>query len=871
MVFYVPPRSFVAENLTNLHFPLWNSYINLGYPSHADIQNSLFYLPNLILYIFLPFQFAYNYMFLLHLSLAGIFSYLYFNQIKLNWKASFLGGLVFMFCGTLNAKIGHVTVLNSIVWLPIILYFYEKLLTTRRKKYLIFMSVAFSMQVFAGFIQISFYTAIIMLVYFIFSIKKYDSWRCWIYDKINFSFITLGLTAIQVIPLLILSRSAGRTEITYEYFSSFSLEFISLITLIFPNILGVHIPNSPYKLYDTFYFGPGNLTEFALYIGILPLIFAIITVFKERKDFHVKIWTTVTIVSLILALGASIPILNKIMYFVPGFNYFRVSARFLFGFSFGITFLFAKQVDLLIKRRREVNGNYNLLTKITGVLLCCSIILTIVIQKFFEVILSATPALYSTEMFKSRTFGEFADIFSLKNPAIFVPIGIMAISLLFLIIIQKYKNIGNRFLFFSLAILIVLDLHSFGFYHEKVFVNYSSESNISDSVKGRIQNGERLWPVIRNETDFEKINFSPNKNIMDKIRTINGYATFLTKDYRSITQFDERGVNNNSDNLLINNGLISSLNTKYIIISNDYNSLVDTINKTEISEVKTVYKDYNIFVPPSSHSGSMSVIQSAVTVEPNMIYKISVELKDNPKSQIFIDLWGEGYDNNDQQMAVPLGTGRVYSKYIYSGSDVPQNVFFRIFSDSQKRIDINQVKLEKVGSRESPKTTYKKLLSEDGYTLYENLNVLPKIYSILQVNESDEDYSQIFDMDLSKSGLVEGRESSTFSLANIEDIEYSDGYASATVSSDEESFIVFSETFFPGWNAYVDGEKREVLKVNGLIQGLEVPEGKHEIVFKYEPTSLYVGLLILILTIVYSIVFVNFKSIQNIFKRYLRR
>ncbi|MBQ4899955.1 YfhO family protein [Paenibacillus sp. Marseille-P2973] len=870
-VFYVPPRSFIAENLKNLHLPLWNSYINLGYPSHADIQNSIFYLPNLIFYTFLPFEFAYNYMFLFHLSLAGVFTYLYLNQIKLNWKASFLGGLVFMFSGTLNAKLGHVTVLNSIVWLPIILYFYEKLLTTRKKKYIFFMSAAFSMQVFAGFIQISFYTAIILLVYFIFSIKKYDSFRRWVYEKINFSIITLGLTAVQTVPLIILTKSAGRTEITYEYFSSFSLDFISLITLIFPNILGVHIPNSPYKLYDTFYFGPGNLTEFALYIGILPLIFAIVSVFKERKDFHVKIWSTIAFISLILALGASIPIINKIMYLVPGYNYFRVSARFLFGFSFGMTFLFAKQIDKLIKNRKEAMNIYTLLIRITGILIGCSIICIMVIQKIFQVILSATPALSSTELFKSRTFGEFADIFSLRNPAILIPLGIMVMYLIFLIIVQRYRNIGNRLVFFSLAFLIVIDLHTFDFYHEKVVFNYSSESEISALLKSHIQNGERLWPVINNENDFEQIDFSPNKNIMDNIHTINGYATFLTKEYRSLTQFDERGVNDNSDNLLINSSLLSSLNAKYIIVSNVYNSLINTINKTDILEVKAVYTDNNITVPPSSQAGSMSVIQNPVTIEPDMIYKISVDLEEASKTPVFIDLWGEGYDNNEQQMTVPLGVDKKYTKFIYSGLAVPQNVFFRVFSDNQTKIDIDQVKLEKIGNREYPKVTFKKLLTEEGYTLYENMNVLPKMYSILNVNESNGEYSRIFDMDLSKSGLVEGIRSSTFSLAIIENIKYTDGFASATVSSDEKSFIVFSESFFPGWNAYVDGEKREVLKVNGLIQGLQIPAGKHEVEFKYEPNSLNLGLLILLLTILYSILFVNFKSFQNLLKRFSRR
>ena len=60
-----------------------------------------------------------------------------------------------------------------------------------------------------------------------------------------------------------------------------------------------------------------------------------------------------------------------------------------------------------------------------------------------------------------------------------------------------------------------------------------------------------------------------------------------------------------------------------------------------------------------------------------------------------------------------------------------------------------------------------------------------------------------------------------------------------------DAFIVFSELFYEGagndWQAYLDGEPVEHIRVNYLLRGLTVPAGKHEVVFEYAPKSHYTG------------------------------
>jgi hypothetical protein len=79
-----------------------------------------------------------------------------------------------------------------------------------------------------------------------------------------------------------------------------------------------------------------------------------------------------------------------------------------------------------------------------------------------------------------------------------------------------------------------------------------------------------------------------------------------------------------------------------------------------------------------------------------------------------------------------------------------------------------------------------------------------------------------------------------------------------TYSSDAsgEELAVFSEIWYgpdKGWQAYIDGQAVEHIRVNYILRALKIPEGKHKIEFKFEPSSYYKGELI---TLILSILLV---------------
>lgn len=60
--------------------------------------------------------------------------------------------------------------------------------------------------------------------------------------------------------------------------------------------------------------------------------------------------------------------------------------------------------------------------------------------------------------------------------------------------------------------------------------------------------------------------------------------------------------------------------------------------------------------------------------------------------------------------------------------------------------------------------------------------------------------------------------------------------------SEENKFLVLTDTWFPGWKAYVDDKPVKVWRTNYMFRGIVVPAGTHSIKFRYEPVSLLLGL-----------------------------
>jgi uncharacterized membrane protein YfhO len=62
------------------------------------------------------------------------------------------------------------------------------------------------------------------------------------------------------------------------------------------------------------------------------------------------------------------------------------------------------------------------------------------------------------------------------------------------------------------------------------------------------------------------------------------------------------------------------------------------------------------------------------------------------------------------------------------------------------------------------------------------------------------------------------------------------------VETNASAYLVVRGSYARGWRARVDGVPAPVLRANGKHRAVAVPAGKHEVVMRYEPPGLWIGI-----------------------------
>jgi len=81
-------------------------------------------------------------------------------------------------------------------------------------------------------------------------------------------------------------------------------------------------------------------------------------------------------------------------------------------------------------------------------------------------------------------------------------------------------------------------------------------------------------------------------------------------------------------------------------------------------------------------------------------------------------------------------------------------------------------------------------------------------------------------------------------------LEYSPNRVTIKAALLDDGYLVLGDTFYPGWNAYVDGKKRRVLKTDYILRSVFLEKGDHMVKFVYEPKSFTIGMIITLASMV---------------------
>ena len=142
----------------------------------------------------------------------------------------------------------------------------------------------------------------------------------------------------------------------------------------------------------------------------------------------------------------------------------------------------------------------------------------------------------------------------------------------------------------------------------------------------------------------------------------------------------------------------------------------------------------------------------------------------------------------------------------------------------------------------------------------ENLDAFPRAYLVHKVVQSDNAQKYLLEnpqINLRETVILESpldtnflsqSDMSLFSNDNLEIVELTENNIILKTFSNENSILVLTDIFYPGWKASIDDEPSNILKANGLVRALSVPSGNHTIKFEYVPDTFVWGLIISILS-----------------------
>ncbi|MGC9394475.1 MAG: oligosaccharide flippase family protein [Anaerolineae bacterium] len=313
-----PWKRFLTTALARRELPLWDPYIFAGHPFLANGQHAGLY-PLTWIFFVLPLPRAFGVFIALQLGLAGISMYIFARTIGANRLGAFLAGMTFQFSGFLIVSVVHPMIVAAASWLPLLLALVD--LTVRRARFLrqeramlpwaLLGAIALGLHILAGHAEATYFTLLVM--------GLFGTWRLahtalthprttWRAEVLSPAFglllmvgLGLALGAIQLIPLYeVVQGSFRQGAVSLDDVLGWAYPKRRLITFLVPNFFGnpthttlwnfftgkiTHATVNAYgNSISTFDWGVKNYVEGGAYLGVLPLLLALIAVVSPRAN-----------------------------------------------------------------------------------------------------------------------------------------------------------------------------------------------------------------------------------------------------------------------------------------------------------------------------------------------------------------------------------------------------------------------------------------------------------------------------------------------------------------------------------------------------------------------------------------------------------
>ncbi len=348
-------REFGASMLKAAHgFPQWNPYLFGGMPYVAAMHGDIFY-PTFLLRLVLPTDIAMTWSFMLHLFLAGLFTYHFVRASGFGFYSALFAGVAYMMSGQLASLVspGHDGKLFVSALFPLTLWMLTLAVRDGRKWTWGVVSLVIGLAVLSPHPQLLQYlllaSAAFTLHLGISAARRGDlPWReMAIRLALALGAVALGLAmgAIQYLPVreyVAWSPRAGGLP-DYATAVSYAWPIKELFDAYLPQFTG---------MIDG-YWGENAIHLHSDYLGVAALLMAGASFSRlgrdPRKGFLI-FWMITVVIALLWALGGDTPFYHIPYAIIPGTKYFRAPATVFFVGMMGIAVLGAAGVERVLMR-----------------------------------------------------------------------------------------------------------------------------------------------------------------------------------------------------------------------------------------------------------------------------------------------------------------------------------------------------------------------------------------------------------------------------------------------------------------------------------------------------------------------------------------
>ena len=329
-VYFYPQRVFLAHSLLAGRIPLWDPDLFAGAPFLANPQTAVLYPPSWF-FVLGPVEVIYTVQLVLHAFLAAFFTYLLVRKaFNVQPLAAAVGGIAYAYGGFAVGQVGHLNQISAAAWLPAVLLAYNRFAVTRHVAYIALGAVALALQLLAGHPQETYMTLIVLGIFGMVTAPWRQLARLIVCGVGGAALCLLGacLSAAQLLPTLELAPLSIRGT---------GVNWADAVAGSLPSYLAVRALLPPYWVNVPY-------TEYLGYVSVSAITLAVLALLHAPWR-PVAFGAMVALAGVLLALGENSGIYALFFNAVPGFDTFRVPARWLLLWEFGTAVLAAIGAD----------------------------------------------------------------------------------------------------------------------------------------------------------------------------------------------------------------------------------------------------------------------------------------------------------------------------------------------------------------------------------------------------------------------------------------------------------------------------------------------------------------------------------------------